>query len=75
MAQFRRIGCLQVIASLPGASQNTSAAILSSVAFDKHALHFATAGVSKRISVYNYEDAVATYAPGQSGEVSTICWR
>jgi len=54
---------------MPGASQNTSAAILSSVAFDKHALNFATAGVSKRISVYNYADAVTTYAVGQTGEV------
>ncbi len=60
---------MQVIASMPGASQNTSAAILSSVAFDKHALNFATAGVSKRISVYNYADAVTTYATGQTGEV------
>jgi hypothetical protein len=54
---------------MPGASQNTSAAILSSVAFDQHALNFATAGVSKRISVYNYAEAITTYATGQTGEV------
>lgn len=63
------VASMQVIASMPGASQQTSAAILSSVAFDKDAVNFATAGVSKRISVYNYADAVATYAAGQSDEV------
>jgi hypothetical protein len=63
------VGCMQVIASMPGASQQTSAAILSSVAFDKDAVNFATAGVSKRISVYNYAEAVATYGTGQTDEV------
>ena len=60
---------LQVIASIPGASQYTSAAILSSVTFDKDTEMFATAGVSKRIFIYNFENAAEAYGRDSAGQV------
>lgn len=49
---------LQVVAELPRASSRQSAAILSSIEFDRDRSMFATAGVSKRISLYNFEDVL-----------------
>lgn len=49
---------LQVIAELPRASSRQSAAILSSIEFDRDRAMFATAGVSKHISLYNFEDVL-----------------
>lgn len=54
---------------MPGASQHTSAAILSSLAFDKSAEVFASAGVSKRIFVYNFREAVEAYRQNPSRQV------
>ena len=53
---------------MPGAGHNTSAAILSSVAFDKDAQYFATAGVSKRISIYSFDKAVEGFGPHHSSQ-------
>ena len=50
---------LQVVAQLPRASIRQSAAILSSIEFDRDSAVFATAGVSKRISIYDYANVLA----------------
>ena len=68
--QSSSISCMQVIASMPGASQQTSAAILSSLAFNGDAGLFASAGVSKRIFVYNFNDVVETYGGVGTGQAS-----
>ena len=44
----------QVIAELPRASTRQSSSILSSIEFDRDSQVFATAGVSKRISIFEY---------------------
>ncbi len=49
----------QVIAQLPRASARQSAAILSSIEFDREGGVFATAGVSKRISLFEYAAVLA----------------
>ena len=49
----------QVIAQLPRASTRQSAAILSSIDFDRDGAIFATAGVSKRISLFEYAAVLA----------------
>ncbi len=50
--------CMQVIAELPRASSRQPAAILSSIEFDRDRSMFATAGVSKRISLYSFDDVL-----------------
>ena len=51
------------LAELPRASsRQDSAAILSSIEFDRDAEFFATAGVSKRISIYDFA-AVLDHSP------------
>lgn len=49
---------LQVLAQLPPASARQSSAILSSIEFDRDAEYFATAGVSKRISIFDFADVL-----------------
>ncbi len=49
----------QVLAQLPQASTRQSSAILSSIEFDRDAQFFATAGVSKRISIYDFASVLA----------------
>ena len=49
----------QVLAQLPQASLRQSSAILSSIEFDRDAQFFATAGVSKRISIYDFAAVLA----------------
>ena len=49
---------MQVIAELPRASGRQPAAILSSIEFDRDRSMFATAGVSKRISLYSFDDVM-----------------
>lgn len=49
----------QVVAELPRASSRQSAAILSSIEFDRDRAVFATAGVSKRISLFDYANVLA----------------
>ena len=49
----------QVLAQLPQASMRQSSAILSSIEFDRDAQFFATAGVSKRISIYDFAAVLA----------------
>lgn len=48
----------QVLAQLPPASARQSSAILSSIEFDRDAEFFATAGVSKRISIFDFDDVL-----------------
>lgn len=48
-----------MIAQLPRASTRQSAAILSSIDFDRDGAIFATAGVSKRISLFEYAAVLA----------------
>lgn len=45
---------VQVVAQVPRASARQSSAILSSIEFDRDATLFATAGVSKRISIFDF---------------------
>ena len=57
---FTRLICpSQVLAQLPQASTRQSSAILSSIEFDRDAQFFATAGVSKRISIYDFASVLA----------------
>lgn len=51
-------GGAQVVAQVPRASARQSSAILSSIEFDRDAQLFATAGVSKRICVFNFANVV-----------------
>ena len=46
------------MAELPHATGRQPAAILSSIEFDRESAMFATAGVSKRISLYSFEDVM-----------------
>ena len=48
------LGGVQVVAQVPRASARQSSAILSSIEFDRDATLFATAGVSKRISIFDF---------------------
>jgi E3 ubiquitin-protein ligase RFWD2 len=48
------LGGMQVVAQVPRASARQSSAILSSIEFDHDATLFATAGVSKRISIFDF---------------------
>lgn len=57
--------CWQMLASMPGASHRTSAAIVSSIAFDREAKIFTTAGVSKRISMFKLGEVL------EAGEASS----
>lgn len=66
---MQAVPSVQEVALIPGASQNTSAAILSSVAFDRDAEMFAAAGVSKRIFIYHYDNAVEAYGRESVGQV------
>lgn len=54
---------VQVVAQVPRASARQSSAILSSIEFDRDAQLFATAGVSKRICVFNFADVVSSPLP------------
>ncbi|KAK9805364.1 hypothetical protein WJX73_007166 [Symbiochloris irregularis] len=49
---------LKVITHISQTGTRQSTSILSSIDFDRDALHFATAGVSKRISIYDFEAVV-----------------
>lgn len=48
-----------MVAELPRASARQQAAILSSIEFDRDRAVFATAGVSKRISLFDYANVLA----------------
>ncbi len=48
----------QVVAQVPRASARQSSAILSSIEFDRDASLFATAGVSKRICVFDFANVM-----------------
>ncbi|KAK9823349.1 hypothetical protein WJX72_002097 [[Myrmecia] bisecta] len=54
LSVFTHCGKLKVIAQLPRASTRQSSSILSSIEFDRDSQVFATAGVSKRISIFEY---------------------
>jgi len=49
---------VQVVAQVPRASARQSSAILSSIEFDRDAQLFATAGVSKRICVFDFANVM-----------------
>ena len=51
-------GGMQVVAQVPRASARQSSAILSSIEFDRDAQLFATAGVSKRICVFDFANVM-----------------
>ncbi|KAK9844035.1 hypothetical protein WJX81_002531 [Elliptochloris bilobata] len=59
LSVFTHCSKLRVIAQLPRASTRQSAAILSSIDFDRDGAIFATAGVSKRISLFEYATVLA----------------
>ena len=50
---------MQVVAQIPQSSSRRSAAILSSIEFDAENRRFATAGVSKQISFYDFPSIMA----------------
>ena len=73
----------QVLAQLPPASARQSSAILSSIEFDRDSEFFATAGVSKRISIFNFADVldkpyVDVHAPALEistrSKLSCVAW-
>jgi len=71
------------LAQLPQASTRQSSAILSSIEFDRDAQFFATAGVSKRISIYEFASVLANPYPdvhcpalelGTRSKLSCLSW-
>jgi hypothetical protein len=60
---------MQVVAQVPRASARQSSAILSSIEFDRDTTLFATAGVSKRISIFDF----ATVSQHQQTCMSSVC--
>lgn len=65
LKKFTRFTEIRPIASLSYASDviNTSS-IVSSIDFDKDCDHFAVAGVTKKIKIYDYESVVNSYVDG-----------
>ncbi|KAK9916220.1 hypothetical protein WJX75_000186 [Coccomyxa subellipsoidea] len=59
LSVFTHCSKLKVVAELPRASARQQAAILSSIEFDRDRAVFATAGVSKRISLFDYANVLA----------------
>ena len=58
LSVLTRFNKLQVIAEIPRPSLRQASSIISSVEFDRDGLLFATAGVSKRISVFEHASVV-----------------
>jgi hypothetical protein len=77
------LGLPQVLAQLPRASARQSSSILSSIEFDRDGQLFATAGVSKRVSIYEYSAVinnpmVDVHRPSQEivtrSKISCLSW-
>ncbi|DBA99789.1 TPA: hypothetical protein ACH3X3_012332 [Trebouxia sp. C0006] len=83
LSVFTHCGRLKVIAQLLRPSNQHSSSILSSIEFDRDSEVFATAGVSKRISLYEYSAIMAnpaaeTHCPSQElvtrSKLSCLSW-
>lgn len=83
LSVFTHCGRLKVVAQLLRPSNQHSSSILSSIEFDRDSEVFATAGVSKRISIYEYSAIMAnpaaeTHRPSQElvtrSKLSCLTW-
>ncbi|KAL3154242.1 hypothetical protein ABBQ32_013742 [Trebouxia sp. C0010 RCD-2024] len=83
LSVFTHCGRLKVVAQLLRPSNQHSSSILSSIEFDRDSEVFATAGVSKRISIYEYNAIMAnpgaeTHRPSQElvtrSKLSCLTW-